>query len=291
MGAKRKRKGKGGKAFLTVLTFGFLITVSVLCFFGYKKLGLKGLSFTVTENNYSEAEHIISETESVISEAEHEPQTAAAKETYSFPTDNVSDTPIIQPANKTKLLDARNIYQRDKWPTGCESVSAVMALNYAGIDISVNDFIDNYLEKTATPFNPNLSFGGSPYDSGGWGCYSPVIKNALDKLLESTNRSAELLSGVPVETLCARYIDNGTPVIFWATINMAKPTLSPDKWTFEGKTIDYWVIPEHCLLLVGYDENNYIFCDPWKNNDYTYYPKEKTITAYKGLYSQAIVIK
>ena len=203
----------------------------------------------------------------------------------------MSEAETIKPSNKSKLLSVQHISQRDNWPTGCESVSAVMALNYAGIDISVDDFINNYLEKTTAPFNPNLSFGGSPYDSGGWGCYSPVIKNALDEILNGTEHSAELLIGVPAETLCARYIDNGIPVIFWATINMAKPTLSPDKWNFGGETIDYWVIPEHCLVLVGYDENNYIFCDPWKRDKLTYYSKEKTVTAYKGLYSQAIIIK
>lgn len=72
---------------------------------------------------------------------------------------------------------------------------------------------------------------------------------------------------------------------------MAKPTLSPDKWVYKGETIDYWIIPEHCLLLVGYDENDYIFCDSWKKNNYTYYPKEKTVAAYKDMYSQAIIIK
>lgn len=284
MGAKRKRKNKGGRIVLTVFTFCILISVSVLCFFGYKELDPTGTFFKADKDNSAQAEHIISE-------AEHTPDSDKSEQTYSFPAQSKEETPLIKPQNKTKLLKAENIYQRDKWPTGCESVTAVMALKYAGIDISVNDFIDNYLEKTTAPFNPNLSFGGSPYDSGGWGCYSPVIKNALDKLLDSTNRSAELLSGVPVETLCARYIDNGTPVIFWATINMAKPTLSPDKWVYKGETIDYWIIPEHCLLLVGYDENNYIFCDPWKKNNYTYYPKEKTVAAYRGMYSQAIIIK
>ncbi|MEE1329632.1 MAG: C39 family peptidase [Acutalibacteraceae bacterium] len=81
----------------------------------------------------------------------------------------MSEAETIKPSNKSKLLSVQHISQRDNWPTGCESVSAVMALNYAGIDISVDDFINNYLEKTTAPFNPNLSFGGSPYDSGGWG--------------------------------------------------------------------------------------------------------------------------
>ena len=41
-----------------------------------------------------------------------------------------------------QVLDAPFIDQREKYPTGCESVSAVMALQYAGVDITVEEFID-----------------------------------------------------------------------------------------------------------------------------------------------------
>ena len=34
-------------------------------------------------------------------------------------------------------VDAPFIDQRDKYPTGCESVTAVMALQYAGVEITV----------------------------------------------------------------------------------------------------------------------------------------------------------
>ncbi len=44
------------------------------------------------------------------------------------------------------------IDQRDKYPTGCESVTAVMALQYAGVDITVEEFIDNYLPQGNAPY-------------------------------------------------------------------------------------------------------------------------------------------
>ena len=72
---------------------------------------------------------------------------------------DASDTsqPVISNDNNipsNKLINAKHIYQLENWPTGCESVSAVMALNHAGINISVDDFIDNYLTCTNPPFNP-----------------------------------------------------------------------------------------------------------------------------------------
>ena len=39
------------------------------------------------------------------------------------------------------------IDQTEKYPTGCESISTVMCLNYHKIDISPTEFIDNYIEK------------------------------------------------------------------------------------------------------------------------------------------------
>lgn len=51
-----------------------------------------------------------------------------------------------------------------------------------------------------------------------------------------------------------------------------------------------WVAPEHCLLLVGYDDNNYIFNDPLQTQPLKYYSKSSVEAAYKGLFSQAIVI-
>ena len=38
---------------------------------------------------------------------------------------------------------------QSSYPTGCESVTTVMALNYQGYNISVDDFIDNYLNTSS----------------------------------------------------------------------------------------------------------------------------------------------
>lgn len=187
------------------------------------------------------------------------------------------------------LISTEHICQLDNWPTGCESVSAVMALRYAGMEITVDDFINDYLVCTERPFDPNKSFGGNPRSTAGKGCYAPVIKSACDKLLAGSKLEAVVLSEPTVADLCEKYIARDIPVIIWATLDMAKPFLG-DSWEFEGKTVT-WIRPEHCLLLVGYNSESYIFRDPMHKESVTYYSKEETETAYKGLFSQAVVIK
>lgn len=193
------------------------------------------------------------------------------------------------PIGNSKIIQAPFISQLGKYPTGCESVTTVMALNHIGIDISIDKFIDSYLTKTGVPFDPNISFGGNPRYTSGYGCYAPVIKKALDKALSGQKYTAKQLYGVSLKNLCSNYIDKGIPVILWATMYMNTPYIS-STWTYNGKTIN-WIAPEHCLLLVGYDSSHYIFNDPLTYQPQTYYSKSSVEVAYKGLNYQAIVLE
>lgn len=193
------------------------------------------------------------------------------------------------PIGNSKIIQAPFISQLGKYPTGCESVTTVMALNHIGIDVSVDKFIDSYLTKTGVPFDPSISFGGNPRSTSGYGCYAPVIKKALDKALSGKNYEAKVLNNVSLKTLCSQYIDKGIPVILWATMYMNTPCIS-STWTYNGKTIN-WIAPEHCLLLVGYDSSHYIFNDPLTYQPQTYYSKSSVEVAYKGLNYQAIVLE
>ena len=199
---------------------------------------------------------------------------------------NIPDTPQT-PSGQSKIIDAPFISQLPNYPTGCESVATVMALQYAGVNISVDTFIDKYLYKTGVIFDPNESFGGDPRGSG-YGCYSPVIKKALDKILTAdTALYAREMKGKSLQNLCSDYIDKNIPVILWATMGMDTPK-NGNRWYYNGKLIQ-WIIPEHCLLLVGYDDEHYIFNDPLRNKN-TYYRKSAVEIAYAGLGSQAITI-
>ena len=72
------------------------------------------------------------------------------------------------------------IDQSIKYPTGCESVSAVMLLKYLGYEITVDEFIQNCLECREMEIrdgvlygpDPNKFFCGSPYDEESYGIYA-----------------------------------------------------------------------------------------------------------------------
>lgn len=206
------------------------------------------------------------------------------------PTDTVSENQSSETVRTSYLIkDTPHIYQMEKYPNGCESVTTVMALNYAGIEITPDEFIDGYLDISERPFDPYETYGGNPRDGSGYGCYAPVIMKALEKILPDTGLSAELLENKSLSNICSEYIDNDIPLILWATQGMAEP-FEGASWEFAGREIT-WIRPEHCLLLVGYDEENYIFSDPMSTEKLTYYSKSDVETAYKGLFSQAIVIR
>jgi len=201
-----------------------------------------------------------------------------------------------------RILDVPHIDQNELYPTGCESVSAVMALNYLGVDITVDDFIDNYLDIGEPPdyydyisdnyygASPWRVYIGDPYSYEGFGCYAPVIVNAVKKFIDNSKFKVNAIYDEDIAKLCRNYINNGIPVILWATIDM-EPPYSEDFWIDEdtGEMID-WVIPQHCLLLVGYDSYFYYFNDPLQS-EMCRYAKKEVEAAYAGMYRQAVVIR
>lgn len=201
------------------------------------------------------------------------------------------------------IIDVPYITQIYDYPNGCESVSTVMALNYEGIDISVDDFIDKYLDMKPLPeigddgelygYSPWNYFLGDPRDYSGLCCYAPAIVKALDKFVDKDEYEVLELYDVPLETLCRDYVMGGDPVIVWATMYMGYPYEFGWEWNVIGGDdgeVFSWVAPIHCLLLIGYDDNYYYFNDPTAGEKVAY-SKWDTSVAYEGLYEQAIVIR
>lgn len=178
--------------------------------------------------------------------------------------------------------------------TGCESVTAVMLLNHLGIDISIYDFIDNYLDKE--PFferdgvlygpNPYEVFAGDPYDKEAMGCYAPVIKNSLKRILGEAYEVIDE-TGSELPALVEKYVDNDMPLIVWATIDLKDVIVGP-VWKLSNGEDFTWLSNEHCMLLVGYDDEHYIFNDPWNNNGIIAYDKNTVLDRYAKQHSQAI---
>ncbi len=184
-----------------------------------------------------------------------------------------------------KALNVPYISQVGVYPTGCESVSTVMALNNAGNSISVSEFINNYLDKSPYihNFNPNECFGGDPTSETGMGCYVPAIKKALAKFLPRSEQYSVDLTDSSLEYICQNYIDKDIPVVLWATQGMK-----------QAYNVSYpeglqWIAPEHCLLLTGYDDRCYIFNDPLVGAN-VHYLKADVENAYKALGYQSLAI-
>lgn len=193
-----------------------------------------------------------------------------------------------------KKIEVPYIDQSIKYPTGCESVSAVMLLRYLGYDISVDEFIDRCLDKKEMQIKDGVLYGpdpreyfcGSPYDADSFGCYAPVMVKALTRAAGDRFTFTDE-TGTPVKRLLETYIDRDMPVLFWACINMQKEIIGPEWKLYDsGKTFT-WRSNEHCMLLVGYDEDGYYFNDPYDNHGVIHYPKELVEARHAAQYGMA----
>ena len=198
-------------------------------------------------------------------------------------------------SNNKKIIRVPYIDQSIQYPTGCESVSTVMLLQYIGYDITVDEFIADYLEmkdfeeREGQLFgaDPNLYFCGSPYDKDSFGCYAPVICKAVEKMIGDKYDIVNE-TGTPMEELIKKYIDADIPVIFWACINMREPIVGPEWRLLDSGEVFTWISNEHCMLLVGYDEGGYYFNDPHENRGLSRYDKELVEKRHRAQYSMAV---
>ena len=198
-------------------------------------------------------------------------------------------------SNTSKILCVPILNQNPTLPTGCEATSATMVLKYYKEDITAVDFAKYCLPKSEDFYHkngilygpdPNIYFVGNPFSKNGYGCFSPVI-------VEAVNSNSRLCKAKRVygnlEELCNKYINTDKPLIIWATMNM-KPLKEGDKWLLQNEEAFCWPSGEHCLVLVGYDNLNYYFNDPLKGATVGY--EKKTAEAcFNALGAQAVLIE
>ncbi len=158
-----------------------------------------------------------------------------------------------------KIISVPYIDQTEQYPTGCESISAVMMLQYLGYDITPEQFIDCFLYKRDFEFHDGYLYGapsggciiGSPYndEKGSYGCYAPVIALAMERAAGEDYRFTAR-QDVPVETLLEEYIDKDMPVVFWATLNM-EPSSPGVTWRLLGRNGELRVDQSPALRSAG----------------------------------------
>lgn len=183
-----------------------------------------------------------------------------------LPTDTSTHTGV-----RFLLEDVPVIPQNPLFPTGCESVSAVMALQYAGEDITTDTFIDRYLPTAESALrkedgryygpDPYEVFVGDPRTEASYGCMAPVIERAIDTYFGTDTRTVNT-TGQSLEMLCEQYVAEGIPVLTWVTVAMREVEKRTSWYTPDGELFT-WPGNEHCMVLIGYDAEKYYFNDPY----------------------------
>lgn len=157
------------------------------------------------------------------------------------------------PDNQAKISGFAPLSQYPELPNGCEVTTLTAVLNYYGVPVSKTTLSDNFLPKAPVgQANFYREFVGDPRNSDAYGCYAPVIVTTADSYLQSAGSAlrAQNLTGTPLESLYS-YIDQGIPVIVWATQYNQHGHYSVT-WYVDGQSLT-WFTPEHCMTLVGYD--------------------------------------
>lgn len=236
-------------------------------------------------------------------------------------TETSSETTYTQTTTRPAEKVSRNLkkevfidvpyYSQKDYPTGCELVSTSMLLAFYGFDIKAGDIIEQgYMEAvdvTEVEENgmivkysgdPDKVFIGNPSHDTGYGCHSGAVMKALRKYLVPKSRELNTkyevtnLTGMKLEEICEKYISREIPVLVWASIDM-NPTFNRlgNSWIIEDTDERYfWKSNEHCLVLVGYDEENYYFNDPLVGKD-TPYMKRLAERRHGEMGMQAIAVE
>lgn len=189
----------------------------------------------------------------------------------------------------------------------CESYACTMTLQYLGFDLTINEFVENYLIKKpvyygddGTLYGPDMdaAFAGDIYF--GYGINSPAMAKSMNIYLkeQKSTLTAHSLKGVSVEELCHKYVVNDIPVMIWATANMDEPFVHKTwvvDYVDENSTVEIgdevsWQMHEHCMVLIGFDEENYYLSDSVAG-EVSVFERATFEDRYEKLGTQAIVVK
>ncbi len=218
-----------------------------------------------------------------------------------------SPTEAEEPIPASYMIDNVEVIAQTDLKAGCETYACTMLLNSLGFDVDEHTIADNYLnthyitwDENGNAFGPDMhsAFAGSAY--AGWGVYAPSMAKSMNQYLSDQHSKLKAYDykDIPLETLIKDYVSKGVPVMVWATTDMEEPYVF-DSWTVNyvdenaeaeiGDTVD-WYMHEHCLVLIGYDENEYYFADS-AAGAVSHFDKELVKQRYEQMFSQCIVVK
>lgn len=157
------------------------------------------------------------------------------------------------------------INQYPDYPTGCESVSLTMLLNYHKIAVTPDMIIES-IPKGNNPYtkdgityggNPEVEFVGNPYSLNAYGIYEKPIAEVANKFKSGIT----IATGTNFDDIL-KIVGTGKPVMVWTSMYLASPYIS-SSWIYEptGEKI-YWKANEHAVVVIGYTTDKVIIADP-----------------------------
>lgn len=201
------------------------------------------------------------------------------------------------------LIPVPVINQYPELPVGCEITSVTAVLNYLGYNVDKVYMQENFLEDSYnfkridkdTRYGPDPSkvFVGNPKDTG-FGCFAPVVVDTYRKFFRfmgSGNYAIELEN--PNDADLEILLDNGIPIVVWASINM-KPFryTANNEWILDTTgEVFRWPGNAHVLVLAGYDDEYYYFSDCNDKEEITKHRKEDFLERWEQFGKQAVIVK
>ncbi|MCU4931514.1 C39 family peptidase [Bacillus cereus] len=191
---------------------------------------------------------------------------------------------------KVILSNVPLIRQLPELDRGCEVTSLAMMLQYAGVsvdkmtlanEIKKVDFIDDGVRG-----NPNEGFVGNIYtfSESGYAVYHGPLFQLAEKYLP--NKAVDL-TGKNIEEIY-KSVKAGQPVVI--ITNATFVPLDEDEFTtWETNSGDVSITyNEHCVVLIGYDQESVYIRDPLEDSLDVKVPRETFEQAWVQMGSQAI---
>lgn len=146
-----------------------------------------------------------SETTTTVSSAAAVTQPAVPQET------------LVEALPESFRIEVEPILQKPELPTGAEITSLTMLLNYLDFNVDKETLARGYLtcaDRGEATFTQ--AFIGSPFETDGLGCLSPVIVDTAQRYLRSQNssRNVKSLNADSFDDVLLR-VASGYPVLVW----------------------------------------------------------------------------
>ncbi|HDX9539071.1 MULTISPECIES: C39 family peptidase [Bacillus] len=191
---------------------------------------------------------------------------------------------------KVILSNVPFIQQLPELDRGCEVTSLAMMLQYAGITVDkmklANEIKKVDFMNDGVRGNPNEGFVGNIYtfSESGYGVYHGPLFQLAKKYLP--NKAVDL-TGKSIEEMY-NSVKAGQPVVMITNATFA-PLDEDEFTTWETNSGDVSITyNEHCVVLIGYDQESVYIRDPLKDSLDVKVPREKFEQAWVQMGSQAI---